>query len=126
MVALQQNRGGVADVLRAGAYASAALVPAAPWLGENTPNAPSVTRLATGNSDGTTEIQVSPADQPQAPVLAVWARYGTQWRFFSQPVSRSVVSLAADPVRGLPDRAVVSLIGRTGQESPRVTLVLRP
>ena len=42
MAALMENRKGISDQLKAGQYASPALVPATPWLGSEAPGAPAV------------------------------------------------------------------------------------
>ena len=48
MIALQQNRRGLADALKAGAYAQAALVPAMPWRGEAPMDAPKLSVTSAG------------------------------------------------------------------------------
>lgn len=124
MVALLQNRKGLADQLQAGAYQQAALIPATPWLAQERLAAPAVQRV---DSAGAIVLQVSPSQSAaEVPTLAVWARYRNQWRFSTQAASQMQISLAPDPVLGLPDRVVVSLVGRLGQESPRVALTLSP
>lgn len=127
MVALLQNRKGLADVLQAGAYLQTALVPATPWLGEELVAAPAVQRLMGIGDSGTVVLQVTQTQSaPEVSTVAVWARYGGQWRFSSQPASQPLVTLPPDPALGPPDRVVISLVGRLGQESTQVTLTLRP
>ena len=46
MIALQQNRRGLADALKTGPYAQAALVPAMPWRGEAPLDAPKLSVTA--------------------------------------------------------------------------------
>jgi len=127
MVALLQNRAGLADALQAGPYAQSALVPAAPWLGEERIAAPVVQRQ--DNRDGSTTVLLHVAQPPDAAssaaTLAVWARYGNEWRFHSQAATQSTVALRPDPAWCVPDKAVISLVGRLGQEGPRITLDLR-
>lgn len=124
MVALLQNRKGLADLLRASAYPQAALVPATPWLAQERLSAPEVLRLG---GQGAIVLQVSSAQSAsEVPTVAVWARYHDQWRFSTYPSGAATISLAPDPVLGLPDKAVISLVGRLGQESPRVPLALLP
>ncbi len=48
MIALQQNRRGLADALKAGAYTQAALVPATPWRGEAPVEAPKLSVSTAG------------------------------------------------------------------------------
>ena len=119
MVALLQNRDGVADVLRTHSYPQAALVPAAPWLGDEALAEPQVLRWE--RSEQGLQVLLEP-DDGKGQMLAVWARYGGQWRFFTQPVQSKLLNLRAQPGLGLPDRVVISRTGRYGQESARTTL----
>lgn len=112
IAALAQDRRGVRGAL-APLYATPALPPAAPWMGEATPPA-----LAASIVDDADPSRVR-IDFSAVPThrLAVWARYGKSWRFFAP---------TAVPVR-LPSRidgeslarVVVSAVGRTGVEGPR-------
>lgn len=127
MVALLQNRKGLADALQSGTYPQAALVPATPWLMEERIAAPVVQRQAVTDGSGTVVLQIAQEQNAaQGTTIAIWARYGNQWRFGSQPASQPEVTLLPDPAWGPPDRAVVSLVGRLGQESARIALTLRP
>lgn len=128
MVALLQNRKGLADVVQAGPYRQAALVPATPWLGDARIAAPTVQRLQTHGSSGAITLRVTPPPDAAADArtVAVWARYQHQWRFSSQAADQALVVLASDPTLGPPDKVVLSLVGRLGEESPRVSLTLRP
>lgn len=126
MVALLQNRKGLADLLQTGAYTQAALVPATPWLADAPVAAPEVQRLTGSDGTGGVALRVTlPPNAAEAPTVAVWARYRSQWRFSTQSASQTLVRLAPDPLLGWPDRAVVSLVGRLGQESARVTVALQ-
>ena len=121
MVALLQNRKGLAGALQAGAYRQAALVPATPWLGEEHIGAPTVQQLAATGGSGAVVLQVDlPQGTAAGATIAVWARYGGQWRFSSQPALQPLLTLLPDPRLGPPDSVVVSLVGRLGQESARV------
>ena len=124
MVALLQNRQGLADTLKAQTYDTVALVPSSPWLEAGTPAAPTVQVNARPN--GSVELTL---DTPGAskPVLrwAVWQRYGAQWVF--QVVQQRRFTLAAfqsgdasAPLNGL----VISALDRVGNESPRVGIAL--
>jgi len=70
MIALQQNRRGMADTLKAGLYRDAALVPAMPWRGEAPADAPklSVSRI------GGTKLRLSFDGE-----CAVWLKHGEAW-----------------------------------------------
>jgi len=107
MIALMQDRDGIATRLREGAYARPALVPATPWLGAAAPPAPRLRYGAHGpaiESDGA----------PRPFLHAVWQRREGQWQF--------AVRVAAD---GSPlaapgaDAVVVSAVDRLGNESAR-------
>ena len=128
MVALLQNRQGIADVLQADTYASPALVPASPWLESEAPVAPTATVTALMGSYGPLRIVVDPAAGGKAALCwAVWLRYGNQWSFqisrasaFTVPAQRDSVSPGGAILSGI----VVSAIDRVGNESPRTALDL--
>jgi uncharacterized lipoprotein YddW (UPF0748 family) len=106
LVALADNRGGLAAALRAGPYAEDALPPereAAP--GEPPPAAPVVAPGATGwrlSHDG------------RAVRLARWQREAGRWRFFTQAAADG----SWTPPPGV-DAVVFSAVDRWGRESPR-------
>jgi uncharacterized lipoprotein YddW (UPF0748 family) len=110
MVALKDNRRGVADALRADLYAQHALVPACPWLEAGGPAAP----LAHLWRDGE-RLTLSLANGPGKPATryAVWLRVDGQWRF---EISHSAE--LALPTPGL-DALVISALDRVGNEGPR-------
>jgi uncharacterized lipoprotein YddW (UPF0748 family) len=118
IAALMQNRKGVADQLKAATYPGPALVPASPWLGSEAPPAPTVAlkRHPSG-------LALALGNATRASQLAIWARYGDEWRFNVVPASRSEVVLTDD--NGVAARSVVvSAVDRLGNESPRVAAVL--
>ena len=125
MVALMQDRRGVAKSLKDQTYAQPALVPATPWLGAEAPGAPGIAQRRLTGEAGRRSVTLAPAAGRPTARFAVWKRYGAQWRFSVQPVSEPVVSLAADPVWGAVDVVVVSAVDRLGNESSRVALPLR-
>lgn len=108
MAALMQDRGGVATRLREGAYASAALTPAMPWLDSSAPAAP----LLRAHPQGHWHIEPAAAGKP-AFVWAVWRRERGAWRFAVQPAAQRVVK------RDNSDAVVVSAVDVQGNESPR-------
>ena len=123
MVALMQDREGLATSLQHGPYAEPALVPATPWLDAQRPAAP---RLSRGPGTPTVRAGAGAGSVPVA--WAVWQRVQDRWRFAVQPVlardSMSVLALE-EPLRGLAPQAqavVVSAVDRLGQESARVRL----
>ena len=123
MIALMENRQGVADLLKA-AYTTAALVPASPWLPGAVPAIPEVrTRTAT-NEAGAIVIEVAPTRVPSAWLLAIWARYGDAWTFSVTPASASSAHLDARVSGNAIDALVVTAVSRTGLESPRVRVAI--
>ena len=112
MVALMQDRGGVATQLMAGAYAVPALVPPTPWRSSTPqpppPGAPAL-KLAAG------QAMLEPAAGSNVAQWAVWRRSAGQWRFSVQPVSERAVATAGA------DALVVSAVDRWGRLSPRVS-----
>ena len=110
MVALMQDRDGVATQLRAGPYVEPALVPPTPWRGSTpqpAPPQPPALRLTAG------QAMIEPAAGADVAQWAVWRRIGGQWRFAVQPgAERSVATAGADAL-------VVSAVDRWGQLSAR-------
>jgi uncharacterized lipoprotein YddW (UPF0748 family) len=92
MVALMQDRDGIATRLRAGLYAQAALVPASPWLGTGAPPAAPVLR----RDDAL--LVIEPGAGPPPFVWALWQRRGAEWRFSVQPANDRAVVARADAV----------------------------
>jgi len=115
MVALSQNRKGLADALKAGPYAEPALVPATPWLGGAPPAAPEV--MVTLASDGQWRITLSGTTTQRH---ALWLRLGGQWRFLTVAQADALL-----PAAGL-DAIVVSAIDPIGQEGRRTGYALKP
>ncbi|MBT9455628.1 MAG: family 10 glycosylhydrolase [Burkholderiaceae bacterium] len=115
MVALSQNRKGLADALKAGPYAEPALVPATPWLGAAAPAAPALT--LTPSPGGQWHIALSgTATQSHA----LWLRQRGHWRFMTIAQGNGLL-----PAAGL-DAIVVSAVDRIGKEGPRVGYTLLP
>ncbi len=115
MVALLQDRDGIATLLKFGPYAQAALVPATPWLAAPLPAAP---RLRLVNTAAGRQVALDLDSDPAAQRLAVWRRVGGQWRLAVLPASQTLL----DPAGA--DAVVVSAMARNGQLGPRSTLRL--
>jgi uncharacterized lipoprotein YddW (UPF0748 family) len=115
MVALMQNRKGIADQLRTISYATPALVPSTPWLGKAVPEAPSVAASRKGSA-----VRLKLAAGRANTLFAVWSRFGGQWRFDVVPAGQSEWLVADDATLGAADLVVVSGIDRLGNESARV------
>jgi uncharacterized lipoprotein YddW (UPF0748 family) len=122
MVALLQNRQGLAGTLQAQTYDTPALVPASPWLERDAPAAP-LAHLSR-RPDGAFDLLLgTPAHGKPVLRWAVWLRYGEHWVF--QVCQQPSLVLAATGV-GVPGGAltgvVVSALDRVGNESQRVGL----
>ncbi|MBV8502162.1 MAG: family 10 glycosylhydrolase [Paucibacter sp.] len=101
MIALQQNRRGLGDALKAGAYAQAALTPAMPWRGDAPANAPTLSASTVG-----TRLRLSFDGD-----CAVWLQRGDGWE-----LRRGAVVEAEGA--GL-TAVVAARLGRSGLEGPR-------
>ena len=126
IAALMDNRQGISDQLKAGHYASAALVPATPWLGAQAPSAPRLVLHPTASPGGADDLVIEPENGASTRQFAIWTRYGSEWRFTVQPSHKRHLTLQADPQLGSPDAVVVSSVNRLGIESVRAALQLRP
>jgi uncharacterized lipoprotein YddW (UPF0748 family) len=112
MVALMQDRDGIATLLQLGPYAQPALVPASPWLDSKPVAAPGLKRSGK-------QALITPAAGEPAARWAVWRRHGTSWRFAVQAVQeRSVELQGAEAV-------AVASVNRVGQLSPP-TIITTP
>jgi uncharacterized lipoprotein YddW (UPF0748 family) len=109
MKVLMTNRGGIGDALKNGPYAQPALVPATPWLDDDTPTAPAVRiqgERVTWTSGG--------GERPWR--YAVWTKHGNAWTFRVMPGTSSGTDLTGATA------ACVSAVDRCGNESERVTV----
>jgi uncharacterized lipoprotein YddW (UPF0748 family) len=111
MVALLQDRDGIATQLQNGPYAQPALVPATPWLDASVPAAPQLLLGAGG-------VRIQPASGPAPRWWALWRRVGGAWVFSVLP--GGVLQLDAAGA----DALVISAISRTGIPSARTVLRL--
>jgi uncharacterized lipoprotein YddW (UPF0748 family) len=112
MVALLQDRDGVATRLRQGPYRDDALTPASPWLDAPAPAAPAVSAFPG-------RLRVLPGPGEAVLTWALWLRDGGAWRFTTVPGHESQLpTLGADAV-------VVSAVSAAAVESPRVCLRLQ-
>ncbi|MFZ4479962.1 MAG: glycoside hydrolase family 10 protein [Rhodoferax sp.] len=126
MIALLQNRRGIAGLLKSGVYAAPALVPATPWLGAEAPTAPELwlQHAADGSASDLLIIQSKDASKPSR--FAIWKRYGSEWVFTVQPADKLEVTLEADSRLGKPSEVIVSTVNQIGIESARTRLRLQP
>jgi uncharacterized lipoprotein YddW (UPF0748 family) len=126
MVALMQNRQGLADTLKAQICATPALVPASHWLEGGAPDAPLAVLASRPNGELELILRALPSGKPVAR-WAVWLRYGDEWAF--QTNLRPTMTFPAvntqnnrAPLTGI----VASALDRVGNESPRIGLLLLP
>jgi uncharacterized lipoprotein YddW (UPF0748 family) len=122
LVALQQDRDGLATLLQLGPYAQPALVPAAPWLASAAALAPPAAprlharfgHLLIDPGLDATGLQPTPS-----PTLwAVWRRVGADWRFAVLPGGERRVDIDGASL------VAVSAVDRIGQTSPATLLRL--
>ena len=115
IVALMQDREGLATQLRTSPYAQAALVPATPWLAgadARPPGAPALRRVGS-------RVTIQPAAGVAAARWAVWRKSTSGWRFAVQaPQELGIEAEGAEAV-------AVSLVNRLGAQSP-VSLIATP
>jgi len=125
MVALAENRKGVADQLRSGPYATAALVPATPWLDASVPPVPLAEVRRDPEAVRPLTLRLRPGVGKPPAIYAVWTRFGGEWRFSVQPASQPDLDLIEDPKLGEINAIVVTAVDRLGNESPRAAIDLK-
>ncbi|MEQ1518363.1 MAG: family 10 glycosylhydrolase [Usitatibacteraceae bacterium] len=124
MIALMENRQGIADRLKA-SYATPAVVPAMPWLSSTRPSVPQVQLLPARQNSNNLTLSMRPNAAYRQ--FAIWQRRNGVWTFSTSPVgtSDSGIPRGAELIYvgnkpDLPDAFVVSAIDRFGNESERV------
>ncbi len=111
---LKALRGEAGSALARAAYDGPALVPASPWLGGAAPPVPAVRIVRTEAG-----LRVRMDDPPW--LLALWARYGGVWRFFTLPGGAGTLPAAWD---GSPLGPVWAFsVGRTGAAGPPAAIL---
>lgn len=111
MVALMQDRDGIATRLQREAYAMPALVPATPWRAGVAP--PAAVRLLRGAEGG---LALQTASGEAAWQWVLWQRRGRDWHLALLPGQTAALP---DAVAATADLLVVSAVNRLGQEGPR-------
>lgn len=113
-IALLQNRKGIADRLAREAYASPALVPATPWLGDARPPQPRVRIRRAGNA-----VALSFAPPERDPwLLAVWAWDGERWSFSTHAARKGQAQVQPGTTGRAITGLVLSFVNRLGLEGP--------
>ncbi len=124
MIALLQDRQGIASLLKNGVYATPALLPATPWLGAERPAAPHLALQRASSAGGVDSVRIDSESASNSERFAIWKRYAGKWVFAVQPASQRDLLLQPDPALGRPDAVVVSRVNRLGIESARSHLQL--
>jgi hypothetical protein len=93
-------------------------VPATPWLGSETPGAPSVSAR---REAGAVSLRLAPGKANAQ--YAIWSRYGSEWRFAVAPASRVDWSIPDDPKLGAANAVFVNAVDRLGNESAPVSVL---
>ncbi len=122
LIALHQDRDGLATLLQMGPYAQPALVPAAPWLasaaGLAPPAAPRLQArpghllIDPGQAAAANGAAAAHGAAASPTLWAVWRRVGSDWRFAVLPGSERRIELAGASL------LTVSAVDRLGQLSP--------
>ena len=131
LIALQQDRDGLATLLQMGPYAQAALVPATPWLGGPLPGPPrlsaagvrvriepAVDAASTASAPTAAVPPITPSAAPSPTLWAVWRRVGSEWRFAVLPGSERRIDTAGANLLS------VNAVDRVGQLGPSTLLRL--
>ncbi len=107
LIALQQDREGLATMLQMGPYAQAALTPATPWLEAPAVAAPQLKRSGT-------RVAITPAPGELPRRWALWRRVGGAWRFAVLPAQERSFEIAGAERVAL---AGIDRIGRAGESA---------
>ena len=110
MVALAQNRRGIAELLKSRSYAEPALVPATPWLSGAMPAAPQLSAAIEGQ---VLRLQLQPGPGPAPARHALWLRRNGRWEFLVAPSSE--LQLEGEGVEAV----AASAVDRAGNEGMR-------
>ncbi len=121
MKVLRDDTGGVATALLDGPYELPALVPAATWLDDDPPHAPSITARWAG-----AELEVRWEPDPDARWHAVHVQCGADWHLIRVvPGGKPGIALTRAQLEKLHAEALaVSAVDRCGNESGRVAIKL--
>jgi hypothetical protein len=112
MVALMQDRDGIATLLRQGPYAQPALPPATPWLGDRAPPAPAL-------RGGGARVEILPPAGATVARWAVWRQRAGRWQFDVLAPAATVLDATGA------ERVAVATVDRLGNLSPYQWLGLR-
>ena len=113
MKALSRNAGGIADALMEGPYREPALVPASPWLGEETPEHPIAVSRETANGI-VVDLLLPGGNHPWLWVIHV--RTEASWQTTIVPGWQDQQEIPLGEKSA--DEVIVSAISRIGREGP--------
>lgn len=120
MIALLQNREGIADVLKMTAYPTPALVPAMTWIDNDAPLAPALD-VRESRDRGTITVRVTPGAGESATRWTIYTRRGEEWSMQVVPASQTEIAIADDgktPINAI----AVAAVDRCGNESRRTVV----
>jgi uncharacterized lipoprotein YddW (UPF0748 family) len=124
MIALLQNREGIADELKKTAYPTPALVPATTWIDNDAPLAPALD--VRENRDRTAiTVRITPGAGEAASKWTIYTRRGEEWSMQVVPATQTEVVIADDakaPINAI----AVAAVDRCGNESGRAVVQRDP
>lgn len=125
MVALAQNRRGLADRLQETHYRMPALVPVSPWLGNTPPPPPGYT--IGRDRQGRIRLELVPGGDNSILSYAVWSARSGRWHLsiegaIDEAQDRYHRKLVFDTAESVPDALIISAIDRVGNESVRIRI----
>ncbi|NQV14861.1 family 10 glycosylhydrolase [bacterium] len=129
MKALQQNYGGIADILMQGPYTNPVLIPTSPWLDDQLPSAPLV---EINQKEGNVHIHWLHENKTDVNKWVVYQQREKQWSYeiLTSEYESLVLPLTLRSDDGLTppkvlDMIAVTAIDRLGNESERIYLSMR-
>ncbi len=118
---LMEDMGGISSQLKQSAYAAPAIVPASPWLDNKAP-APITATVTRDVATGGMALQWNAPQDPDAFLVAIYARINNPWRFDVSPAASLGYRFGTSGA--LPDAVVISVVDRTGNESQKQSVQL--
>ncbi|WP_269532314.1 glycoside hydrolase family 10 protein [Chitinimonas sp. BJYL2] len=128
-VGITQNRKapadtrGLADELKASTYTAPALIPHAGWL-DNSPTPDPVASASRNASAKTVTLTLTAGAGKATRQFAVWALFGSSWRFTVVQASSPTLTLADDATLGAASQFYVTAVDRVGKESNRIKVIV--
>lgn len=111
MVALLQNRRGMADALRDGPYAQSALVPSTTWVASGAPLAPRYDVIS--HPDGSISMAWRSGGDGVPWLWGVWVKTGQTWQFSTYPAGVDQVQIRPRAGQRV-DAVTVGAVNRLG------------